>query len=406
MNRVIAMTAIAAVVAVLTGCFSHWSEKERQAFKENCERMTGKADKSGLSIVIVASDPDEITSVQIERIHGNEVVESFTEKPLFGLDYFNASSRLVIMFPSPFPFDDYRITLSSGEVFTLTEPEARMFPAYTMLGEGYGCSLSYQISDATGSNMERKTIVRLETLSASLFENELNAIEDPDLKMLKKAERSIALSEKFFTSNESSIHISSFRLLYELNQHLSVLGLAMDAHEEALYDSAKLPTNDPDWDVKKSARIMLDLLKARYERFREILGNRDRAQSDAMTSQSGSGQLRSEHKESAVQDTKVLESGEWPVTVEAVVVDIIASLSAEDKKRVRDTSDKDLIRFHFGWGAGIRNHYGLWRGNTQLIESACGGPCHPDDASMIIIKKMWEALRQQQEQVTGLGSTP
>jgi hypothetical protein len=45
---------------------------------------------------------------------------------------------------------------------------------------------------------------------------------------------------------------------------------------------------------------------------------------------------------------------------------------------------------------GIRNHYGLWHGNSRLIEAVCGGPCHPDDASIIIIEKVWDALQQQE----------
>jgi hypothetical protein len=94
------------------------------------------------------------------------------------------------------------------------------------------------------------------------------------------------------------------------------------------------------------------------------------------------------------QDEKPLGPDKWPTTVEAVVDDIIGTLSPEDKETVRNTQRENLILFHHGWGTGLRNHYGLWRGNSQLIESACGKPCHPDDASMIIIEKVWEALQR------------
>jgi hypothetical protein len=43
----------------------------------------------------------------------------------------------------------------------------------------------------------------------------------------------------------------------------------------------------------------------------------------------------------------------------------------------------------------IRNRYGLWRGNDKLILSACGQPCHPDDASMKIIEAIWEEFRSR-----------
>jgi len=90
----------------------------------------------------------------------------------------------------------------------------------------------------------------------------------------------------------------------------------------------------------------------------------------------------------------MLGPGEWPTTVDAVVTDLLNTLSAEDKEMVRKTAFDDLIRFHHGWGTGIRNHYGLWRGNSALIADACGGPCHPDDASMRIIEAVWKALQE------------
>ena len=85
----------------------------------------------------------------------------------------------------------------------------------------------------------------------------------------------------------------------------------------------------------------------------------------------------------------------WPTTVQAAVEDIVSALPEEDKAALRKTEKEDLIRFHHGWGTGIRNDYGLWRGNRQLIESACGEPCHPDDASMVIIEAVWSALRRE-----------
>jgi hypothetical protein len=97
----------------------------------------------------------------------------------------------------------------------------------------------------------------------------------------------------------------------------------------------------------------------------------------------------------AAQDEKPLEANAWPTTVAATVTDIASALSDADKVTVRETKRSDLIKFHHGWGTGIRNHYGLWRGNKKLIESACGKPCHPDDASMIIIEKVWEALQEK-----------
>ncbi len=92
-----------------------------------------------------------------------------------------------------------------------------------------------------------------------------------------------------------------------------------------------------------------------------------------------------------------LNSTSLPTTLDAVVADIVAGLSEQDKETLRTTRREDLINFHFGWGMGIRNHYRLWGGNEELLRSVCGGePCHPDSASMIIIENVWEAVRGTQ----------
>lgn len=96
----------------------------------------------------------------------------------------------------------------------------------------------------------------------------------------------------------------------------------------------------------------------------------------------------------AYGESDMLGSGEWPTTVDAVVKDILSGMPEKDKELVKNTKEGDLIKFHHGWGTGIRNYYGLWRGNDELIKSACGKPCHPDDASMVIIKAVWQQLQK------------
>jgi len=87
------------------------------------------------------------------------------------------------------------------------------------------------------------------------------------------------------------------------------------------------------------------------------------------------------------------ERANWPKTVDEAVTRLVASLSDKDKIEVRDTPKKELWRFHSYWGMGIRNEFGLWRGNTNLMAD-----CHtqePDDASMIIIEAVWQKLQKQ-----------
>jgi len=86
------------------------------------------------------------------------------------------------------------------------------------------------------------------------------------------------------------------------------------------------------------------------------------------------------------------EMAGWPRTVEQAVTNILGSMSEEDKQKVRATKREDLIRYHHGWGTGIRNGLGLWRGNRQLLAD-CNAQ-HPDDASMVIIDAVWERLQK------------
>jgi hypothetical protein len=92
---------------------------------------------------------------------------------------------------------------------------------------------------------------------------------------------------------------------------------------------------------------------------------------------------------------QLLPPEKWPVTVEATVKDIIARMSESDKELVRKRRKDGLIQFHFHWGTGIRNYYGLLRGNKELLRSACGPDsfCDADEASMRIIEAVWEALQ-------------
>jgi hypothetical protein len=90
------------------------------------------------------------------------------------------------------------------------------------------------------------------------------------------------------------------------------------------------------------------------------------------------------------------ERDTWPATVDEAARLIVSKMSPADKEKVRTTPQNDLIRFHHGWGTGIRNSLGLWRGNERLLASCAGGqgePVHPDDCSMQIIEAVWRLLQ-------------
>ena len=117
---------------------------------------------------------------------------------------------------------------------------------------------------------------------------------------------------------------------------------------------------------------------------------------------------------SKASEPDLLSEEEWPVTCEDATDWLVDNLDDESKAFVRSTAQEDLIRFHHGWGTGIRNNFGLWRGNSKLIASCLGldddaqnnsdsYPFAADDVSMIIIERTWKRLNEDSlPSVTGV----
>ncbi len=58
----------------------------------------------------------------------------------------------------------------------------------------------------------------------------------------------------------------------------------------------------------------------------------------------------------------------WPSTINEAAARIVANLSPAERAGLASLSDGDLFAQHFGMGMQIRNNFGLWRGNTQLLD--------------------------------------
>lgn len=102
----------------------------------------------------------------------------------------------------------------------------------------------------------------------------------------------------------------------------------------------------------------------------------------------------------AIANTKKQDSVDYdpnnPVkTVDEVVDILITRLSSEDLNYLKNSTQADRYWLHFGLGIGIRNSFGLWKGNEALLKDACGGQiCHPDEASSIIIERLLKKVKQ------------
>lgn len=80
----------------------------------------------------------------------------------------------------------------------------------------------------------------------------------------------------------------------------------------------------------------------------------------------------------------------YPITIDAAVRVLLSLVPREELTKITQMSEGDLIDLHFGLGQLIRNNFGLWKGNPDLMQAT--GERDPDDASCVIIKALWQQL--------------
>jgi hypothetical protein len=81
-----------------------------------------------------------------------------------------------------------------------------------------------------------------------------------------------------------------------------------------------------------------------------------------------------------------------PKTVDEAVTLLKSQLTPADREYILRTPREHVqAQLHMSLGLRIRNGFGLWGGNQQLMKSC--GVTHPDSCSGIIIDKLWDAVR-------------
>ena len=87
-----------------------------------------------------------------------------------------------------------------------------------------------------------------------------------------------------------------------------------------------------------------------------------------------------------------------PITVDQAVERLISELSFKDKTTIANMAEVELSVLHKTTGEYIRNEFGLWSGNKDLMTSCCffakRDKVSEDEASSIIIKELWKRLRE------------
>lgn len=81
-----------------------------------------------------------------------------------------------------------------------------------------------------------------------------------------------------------------------------------------------------------------------------------------------------------------MEAPDWPTTTTQAVMLIAEELTDGDKSAIATLRQRDMTQYHHGLGTYVRNRFGLWRGNMELLDST--GTKHPDDASQVILEQL------------------
>jgi hypothetical protein len=87
-----------------------------------------------------------------------------------------------------------------------------------------------------------------------------------------------------------------------------------------------------------------------------------------------------------------------PKTVKDAVARLISELPLKDKTIIANMAEAELSVLNTNLGEYIRNEFGLWTGNDELLISCCFiAKCDTvseDEASSIIIKEIWKQLQR------------
>ncbi len=94
---------------------------------------------------------------------------------------------------------------------------------------------------------------------------------------------------------------------------------------------------------------------------------------------------------------------DWPSTLTEAVDRLMSTLSPKQIDAIRHIPHADLITLHFSLGMSIRNTFGLWKENDDLLRACFPDASDPylreivmhdpDRASGVIVKALWERLR-------------
>jgi hypothetical protein len=88
--------------------------------------------------------------------------------------------------------------------------------------------------------------------------------------------------------------------------------------------------------------------------------------------------------------TYLLDNSRMPESVDEAVDRLMMILDDEQKNSITVMQEENLFNLHVSLGIAIRNAFSLHESGNKLLASC--GVTHPDDASELIINKLWIIL--------------
>jgi hypothetical protein len=87
----------------------------------------------------------------------------------------------------------------------------------------------------------------------------------------------------------------------------------------------------------------------------------------------------------------VYSQGNFQKTVDAAVRTLRGLVASDELAKITLLAEDELVTLHYGLGQLVRNYFGLWEGNPELISAT--GAEDADGASEVIIRELWLELR-------------
>jgi hypothetical protein len=92
---------------------------------------------------------------------------------------------------------------------------------------------------------------------------------------------------------------------------------------------------------------------------------------------------------------KSYDEMDWPRTLDRAVSKLKSQFDQNQLLEVRQMSQDDFLSRYLGSGVWIRNYFGLWRGNFELLLDCDESNPEPDHVSTVILKELWQSMQNK-----------